>query len=192
MKIGVHLRVKNEDNILADWIKHYLALGFDRILLVDNMSDTPVEHTLKSAGLENLPQLRITKDEGGFWRNGKFYRVNTQCIVWNKIISENHDLDWLFFCDADEFLWCSSFSNILTATLRRHCPRAISEGVVGLPCSTAVEQRLTVKSWLATYPDDVATVVVNWLCFGMGGATSYDRRRPIVSQFTRREPYDFE
>ena len=60
MKIGVCIRAKNEQKIIVDWTKHYLLLGFDRIIIYDNMSEPSIETTLKKSNilLDNIIIIR--------------------------------------------------------------------------------------------------------------------------------------
>jgi hypothetical protein len=42
MKIGVCIRAKDEI-IMDDWIRYYTYLGFDKIIIYDNMSNPPIK-----------------------------------------------------------------------------------------------------------------------------------------------------
>jgi len=46
MKIGVCIRGQDEQKIIGDWANHYLKLGFDNIIIYDNMSHPPISETL--------------------------------------------------------------------------------------------------------------------------------------------------
>ena len=95
MKIGVCIRAKDEQKIICDWVSHYLKLGFDKIFIYDNLSEPSIETILKS---KNLFSDKITI---------KIDNVNhsNQPIIYQECIDQNKELDWLFLCDADEFLW---------------------------------------------------------------------------------------
>tara|TARA_B110000977_G_scaffold200436_1_gene290952 strand:- start:3420 stop:4229 length:810 start_codon:yes stop_codon:yes gene_type:complete len=95
MKIGVCIRAKDEQKIICDWISHYLKLGFDKIFIYDNLSEPSIESSLKE---KNLLNDKI------------FIKIDTclysnQPVIYQECIDQNKDLDWLFLCDADEFLW---------------------------------------------------------------------------------------
>jgi len=95
MKIGVCVRAKDEQKLICDWVSHYLHLGFDRIVIYDNLSSPAVSTTLGNAGL---------------LRDGVFVKIDdvltsNQPAVYQECIDQNKDLDWLLLCDADEFLW---------------------------------------------------------------------------------------
>lgn len=96
MKIGVCIRAKDEQNIIADWTKHYIDMGFDKIIIYDNMSNPPIEETLIKKGILDKNKIQIIIDE---------YPLSNQCKNYKNCINNNKDLDWLLLCDADEFIW---------------------------------------------------------------------------------------
>ena len=95
MRIGVCIRAKDEQKIIGDWVIHYTDLGFDKIVIYDNLSNPSIEETLKSKDLLNN-KIEIKIDENPYSNQGGVYQ---ECL------DENKDLDWLLLCDADEFLW---------------------------------------------------------------------------------------
>lgn len=95
MKIGICIRAKDEQNIICDWVNHYLKLGFDKIFIYDNMSEPSIEDSLQEKNLLN-DKIVIKIDTCVH-----SYQVN----LYQKCINENKHLDWLLLCDADEFLW---------------------------------------------------------------------------------------
>jgi phosphopantetheine adenylyltransferase len=96
MKIGVSVRVRDEDKILCDFVKHYLFLGFDRIIIFDYNSNIKVSELLSNNNLllENIIVIR----------KECYFEYDT----YHQAINMNKDLDWLFICDADEFLYIES------------------------------------------------------------------------------------
>ena len=99
MYIGVCIRIKDEQKIICDWIKYYLTLGFDKIIIYDNNSFPSIEETLTSKNLydKNYIEIILDNSEG-----------NYQHIVYQKCIENNKQLDWLLLCDADEFLYITN------------------------------------------------------------------------------------
>ena len=57
MKIGVCIRAKNEQKIINDWVAYYLQLGFDKIIIYDNLYD------LASASRIQIPNHDLLRDE---------------------------------------------------------------------------------------------------------------------------------
>jgi hypothetical protein len=101
MKIGVCARIKDEIT-LNDWINYYLYLGFDRIIIYDNMSNPSV--------IFDNDKVKIIIDT---------FDGSNQCILYNNCLENNTDLDWILLCDGDEFLfsrknikkWLETFSD---------------------------------------------------------------------------------
>ena len=87
MKIGVCIRAKDEI-IINDWINYYIQLGFDRIIIYDNMSKHPIQN--------NNNKVIIITDT---------FEGSNQPVVYQECINNNKDLDWLLLCDADEFIY---------------------------------------------------------------------------------------
>jgi len=97
MKIGVCIRAKNEQKIITDWVNHYLYLGFDKIVIYDNMSEPSIKETLASKN--------ITSDKVEVYICDRGIYPNDQQICYYESINKHKDYDWFLFCDADEFLW---------------------------------------------------------------------------------------
>ena len=95
MNIGVCIRAKDEQQIICDWVLHYLKLGFDKIFIYDNMSEPSIESSLKSKNLLN-DKIIIKIDT---------FPYSNQPVIYQECIDENKELDWLLLCDTDEFLW---------------------------------------------------------------------------------------
>ena len=96
MKIGVCIRAKDEDKIIVDWVRHYVKLGFDRIIIYDNLSQNPIKKILDKKNLLITNKIKVFIDDIPY---------SNQPIIYQKAIDRNKDLDWLLLCDADEFLW---------------------------------------------------------------------------------------
>jgi hypothetical protein len=102
MKLGVCTRSK-DDIIIKDWVNYYLKLGFDKIIIYDNMSNPPIKEILPYSDrveiiIDNVPH-------------------SNQPIIYQECLNNNKDLDWLLLCDADEFIYCGE-NNIKTFLLQ--------------------------------------------------------------------------
>jgi len=95
MHIGVCIRAKDEQKIICDWVSHYLKLGFDKIIIYDNMSNPSIYETLSNKNLIN-DKVEIIIDSCPH---------SNQSVIYQETIDKNKHLDWLLLCDADEFLW---------------------------------------------------------------------------------------
>ena len=98
MKVGVCIRAKNEQKIITDWVNHYLYLGFDKIVIYDNLSSPPIKETLASKNITS-DKVEVLIDS-----NTNFGKDN-QKNIFTKMIKNYKHSDWFLFCDADEFLW---------------------------------------------------------------------------------------
>ena len=97
MLIGVCIRAKDEQKIIADWVNHYLKLGFDKIVIYDNLSCPSIKETL------SLASINITSDK--IELNICDKSGNNQGRCYDNTLNKYKHFDWFLFCDADEFLW---------------------------------------------------------------------------------------
>jgi hypothetical protein len=98
MKIGVVCRAKDEQLIIKDWISHYIDIGFDRVIVYDNMSNPSIKDTLGDDFVnKNKHILELRQDTVTKWNN--------VASLFQETIDQMTDLDWLLMCDADEFIW---------------------------------------------------------------------------------------
>ena len=89
--IGVCARVKDEQNIIREWVRHYIRLGFERIVIYDDGSNPPVKETLADC----VDSKVVIIDSP----------TANQPEAYSDGMSRCSDLDWMLLCDADEFLW---------------------------------------------------------------------------------------
>jgi hypothetical protein len=101
MKIGVCIRAKDEQNIISTWVKYYIQLGFDKIVIYDNMSNPSIEETLRDNNMFDQSKVEIIIDS---------IEYSNQPIIYQECINNNKDLDWLLLCDADEFLYIKDWN----------------------------------------------------------------------------------
>lgn len=92
---------KNEDPYILEWVKHYLSLGFDKIIIADN-NDSPfsLNELLKDYVSDGSVQI--------FECNGlqKF-----QLYIYNMFLEEGN-YKWCAYFDCDEFLELTTHANI--------------------------------------------------------------------------------
>ena len=97
MKIGVCIRAKNESNIICDFVNYYINIGFDKIIIYDNLSIPSIKDILAVNNIKN-DKIQLLIDS-----NPVFNQTN----IYLECINNNKDLDWLLLCDADEFIYCN-------------------------------------------------------------------------------------
>lgn len=95
---------KNENNYIEEWIRHYLKLGFDKIVLYDN---------------NDLDGERLEDRIGDYIGAGSVDLIDArgkksyQLEAFNRCYHDYADrVDWILFVDIDEFLTLESESNI--------------------------------------------------------------------------------
>lgn len=128
---------KNEAPYLLEWIAHHRLMGVSRFFLADNISTDGTSELL--AGLEQLGLVEVLRypTTPGVKPQLPAYRSLCESLV--------HDVDWLAFIDADEFLWPTGDFADLPQYLA-HAGRDPSLGGIGL----------------------------NWAVFGSDGALRFD------------------
>ena len=115
----VVILVKDEDDFIVDCIVHHLALGFDGIIVFDDLSDVPVATLV--AALPEAVASRVTchRFQLDFYRwhghnidplfDAELYSrfaSTKQMYVYNYALAHCLDAtDWCAFVDADEFIW---------------------------------------------------------------------------------------
>lgn len=127
-KYVVYAQMKDEDNILSFWVEHYIKLGFDHIYIVDDNSINPIVDIINNKDKQYLDKITvITLDfnNDDFFTNNiegsKFYdqaiynqyKSNRQSYILNifcKLYITN--IEWIFICDADEFLYLKNKDTI--------------------------------------------------------------------------------
>ena len=88
---------------IAEWIAHHLLLGFDKIHVFDHKSVTPISNTIRS--LINDKRVSITRVE----MDGS---IKLDLMTRAVQISQKHNVNWMLYLDADEFLLLNNFNNI--------------------------------------------------------------------------------
>lgn len=90
--------MKNEGAFIVEWVAHYLALGFDRAIVLTNDCDDGTDLIAdRLAALAPVTHLRNEVPEGGF--------AQEVGMAMLKSSGELAGVDWLLHCDADELLY---------------------------------------------------------------------------------------
>ena len=161
---AVYAQMKDEDNVIDQWINHYIGLGFEHLYIMNDQSENSFSEKIKNHRHYDKITLidvdfTIAEYNSGDFVNSKLYNK----IIWgdNKNAKQNYllntfkelyknDIEWLLICDADEFLY-----------LRDDC---------------AISQYIEKK--LEKYPD-MGQICFNWVNYG----TSYHSYFPEGNLF---------
>lgn len=120
-KYVAYAQMKDELQTLDTWIEHYFMLGFDHLYIVDDLSQIPIIDVLKEKKV-NLSKISVIsidftynqfEDETIFSTFTLYdkhlyqkYKYSKQVYILN-IFKKlyQHQFEWIFICDADEFLY---------------------------------------------------------------------------------------
>lgn len=101
--------IRNEADIVRVNVLYHLALGLDRLLVVDNGSTDGTTEALRRLG-DSDPRLRWTRNEGPY----------KQSEIMTALAREAHaeGADWVVQIDADEFWYAAgrNFRNVLESS----------------------------------------------------------------------------
>ena len=92
---------RDEPNI-SEWVAHHLLLGFDKIIIFDHLSSTPIVSSIKT---NFNGKLKIIKVEGTGNIKGKLMQDALD-------IASKENYSWMLYLDADEFLNLNKFNNV--------------------------------------------------------------------------------
>lgn len=94
---------RDEPNI-AEWIAHHLLLGFDKIVVFDNLSSPPISSLVKNNFNQRLRIINYN-DSGNI-------KLNLMKKALEMATEENHS--WMLYLDADEFLNLNKCNDVKT------------------------------------------------------------------------------
>lgn len=108
MKVLLCCILKMENNYLEEWVRHYINLGVDKIVIYDN-------NDIDGPYAENIEDIKYVKEQ----INNKIidvYKIpNETCVqlkYYNECYKKYSDYDWLLFLDIDEYLMLENYTNI--------------------------------------------------------------------------------
>jgi Glycosyl transferase family 2 len=153
--VGVAAIFRNEKPYILEWLAHHRLLGVERFFVADNDSNDGTSELLRSlADCGFLSFHRFPSPAG----------ATPQLPAYRMLLREHgHEVDWMAFIDADEFIWPMgeerSLPAFLDAMARRH--------------------------------PDMGALVLNWASFGSGGQLHH-MPGLVVERFTwHAEPEHF-
>ncbi|MEZ5685076.1 MAG: glycosyltransferase family 2 protein [Paracoccaceae bacterium] len=95
--VTVLTTMKNEAAFLLDWVAHYKALGADHLWIAQNDCADPTPAMIARLEEMGLARGHATRN----WSSGGIQRTALRQARWYPEVTE---AEWLFVCDADEFL----------------------------------------------------------------------------------------
>lgn len=89
--------MKNEGAFLLEWLAHHKALGFDKFVICTNdCEDTTAEMVVR------LQKMGLARHHATYYREGG--SIQRRALRQGARYDEVKTADWVFVCDADEFL----------------------------------------------------------------------------------------
>ncbi|MBW8469765.1 MAG: glycosyltransferase family 2 protein [Thiobacillus sp.] len=145
--VGVAAIFKNEKPYVVEWLAHHRLLGVERFFIADNDSDDGTTELLQSlAACGFLTCHRFPNPVG----------AAPQLSAFSMLLREHgHEVDWLAFIDADEFIWPMGEERCLPAFLQG----------------------------LAQRHPDMGALVLNWAAYGSSGQL-HQKPGLVVERFT--------
>ncbi|WP_151720406.1 glycosyltransferase family 2 protein [Gemmobacter serpentinus] len=89
--------MKNEGAFLLEWFAHHKALGFDEFVICTNDCEDTTAEIVKRLQKMGLARLHLTN-----YRPGQ--SIQRRALRQGMRYDEVQKADWIFVCDADEFL----------------------------------------------------------------------------------------
>lgn len=175
LKLAVAAIVKNELDALPEWLAYHRQVGAGHFLLADNdSSDGTREWLAARAERGDLTLIDVPTRNGEPPQLGAYARLLAACPA---------DVDVIAFIDADEFLLPLSEGDE---------GREGAEGGEGGEGTDEASTDDSLLPWLhRRFADpEVGAVVMNWACFGSGGARFHDEGL-VIERFTRRAKQSF-
>lgn len=102
-RIYVLSMIKDEQRYLDEWIKYYLNLGVDKIILYEDYCSKPhdISHYNSNKVILNKLIDCINEEEIELLKSGEFRQHIVYQIFYRTYINE---CDWCFYVDIDEYL----------------------------------------------------------------------------------------
>jgi hypothetical protein len=92
IKVAICVIAKFEDHYLEEWLDYNQKLGFDKVLMYQNDWRTDLEHPILEKGICDGPSI--------------------QTPLYNLVLKDNTEYDWIAFIDCDEYIVLKKHNNI--------------------------------------------------------------------------------
>lgn len=130
---------KDEDRYVVEWAAYHLAIGFDRIVIYDNMSARPIASLFDRRALgQEITVIRWPSVGGG----------NAQLTAYEDFLTRYRTaVDWAAILDLDEYIHLKADPSIASFLGRFPDPAAISINwrIFGSSGHTAYDPRMTIE-----------------------------------------------
>ena len=109
--------MKNEGAFLLEWVAHHKALGFEDIIICTNdCTDPTTDMALR------MQKMGLVRHHGTTYKPGS--SIHRAALRQARNFSEVQNADWIYVCDADEFLTINLGDGTVDALINAASPRA--------------------------------------------------------------------
>ena len=97
MRVAVTLVVRDEVDLVQDWLRYHLARGVDQIIVTDHRSVDGTSEVLAEYARDE--EVRVIREEAPEMRQSEWVTRMA------RLAATDHGADWVINSDADEFWW---------------------------------------------------------------------------------------
>ena len=95
MKLAACVIVRNEERAIAEWIAFHGVVGFDTLIVFDNVSTDRTSETARALGASHDVRLIPWPETGQTWQTSAYDHA---------LAAFGAEFDWIAFIDSDEFI----------------------------------------------------------------------------------------
>jgi hypothetical protein len=110
MKTTVITTMKNEGAFLLEWVAHHKALGFDSLVICTNDCDDPTTDMAL-----RMQKMGLVRHHATTYKPGS--SIQRAALRQARLYPEVQQADWIYVCDADEFLTINLGDGTVTALI---------------------------------------------------------------------------
>ena len=96
MRVAMTLVVRDEADLVEDWLRYHLALGIDQLIVTDHRS---VDGTSDVLARHSGDRVRVIREDAPEMRQADWVTRMA------RLAATDHGVDWVINSDADEFWW---------------------------------------------------------------------------------------
>lgn len=113
LRVAATLVVRDEVDLIEDWLRYHLARGFDQVIVTDHRSIDGTSDVLSA--YERDRRVRVIREDALEMRQAEWVTRMA------RLAATDHGADWVVNSDADEFWWPrdGSFHDLLAAVPSR-------------------------------------------------------------------------
>lgn len=117
MTTTVVTTMKNEGAFLLEWVAHHKALGFDNLVICTNdCADPTTDMALR------MQKMGLVRHHATYYKPGS--SIQRAALRQARRFTQVQQADWIYVCDADEFLTINIGDGSVSALINAASPQA--------------------------------------------------------------------